>query len=45
VVRQVKELVMGEIFLAGVVVLLLIVMIDEYLEAYDEWRKDIDDES
>jgi len=35
---------MGEIFLAGVVVLLLIVMIDEYLEAYDEWRKDIDDE-
>ena len=44
-VRQVKELVMGEIFLAGVVVLLLIVMIDEYLEAYDEWRKDIDDES
>ena len=35
---------MGEIFLIGVVVLLLIVMIDEYLEAYDELHKDIDDE-
>jgi len=34
---------MGEIFLAGVVVLLLIVMIDEYLEAYDEWRNDEDE--
>ena len=34
---------MGEIFLAGVVVLLLIVMIDEYLEAYDEWRNDDDE--
>ena len=31
---------MGEIFLAGVVVLLLIVMIDEYLEAYDEYMGD-----
>ena len=31
---------MGEIFLAGVVVLLLIVMIDEYLEAYDEYMDD-----
>ena len=35
---------MGEIFLAGVVVLLLIVMIDEYLEAYDEYMGDDDDE-
>jgi len=35
---------MGEIFLAGVVILLLIVMIDEYLETYDEWRKDIDED-
>ena len=35
---------MGEIFLAGVVVLLLIVMIDEYLEAYDEYMGDDEDE-
>ena len=35
---------MGEIFLAGVVVLLLIVMIDEYLEAYDEYMGGDDDE-
>ena len=35
---------MGEIFLAGVVILLLIVMADEFFEAYEEWRKDIDDE-
>ena len=35
---------MGEIFLAGVVILLLIVMIDEYLEAYDEWRDGLDDD-
>jgi hypothetical protein len=35
---------MGEIFLAGVVVLLLIVMIDEYLEAYDEYMGDDDEE-
>ena len=34
----------GEIFLAGVVVLLLIVMVDEYLKAYDEWRDGLDDE-
>ncbi len=34
---------MGEIFLAGIVILLLIVMIDEFFEAYDEWR-DGDDE-
>ena len=35
---------MGEIFLAGVVILLLIVMIDEYLEAYDEYMGDDEDE-
>ena len=35
---------MGEIFLAGVVILLLIVMIDEYLKAYDEWRDGLDDD-
>ena len=35
---------MGEIFLAGVVILLLIVMVDEYLKAYDEWRDGLDDE-
>ena len=35
---------MGEIFLAGVVILLLIVMAEEFFEAYEEWRKDIDDE-
>jgi len=35
---------MGEIFLAGIVVIILLVMAEEFLEAYDEWRKDIDDE-
>jgi hypothetical protein len=35
---------MGQIFLIGVVVIIVLVMIDEFLEAYDEWRKDIDDE-
>ena len=33
---------MGEIFLAGVVVVILLVMAEEFLEAYDEWRKNID---
>ena len=37
-------MIMGEIFLAGVVILLLIVMVDEYLKAYDEWRDGLDDE-
>lgn len=36
---------MGEIFLAGVVILLLIVMAEEFFEAYDEWRNGDDDES
>ena len=35
---------MGEIFLAGVVILLLIVMAEEFFEAYDEWRDGDDDE-
>ena len=36
---------MGEIFLAGVVVLLLIVIAEEFFEAYDEWRnRDDEDE-
>ncbi len=39
---SIRGISMGEIFLAGVVVLLLIVMIDEYLEAYDEYMGDDD---
>jgi hypothetical protein len=35
---------MGEIFLAGIVIIVLLVMAEEFLEAYEEWRKDIDDE-
>jgi hypothetical protein len=35
---------MGTIFLVGIVVIILCVMSEEFLEAYDEWRKDIDDE-
>jgi len=35
---------MGEIFLAGVVVIILLVMAEEFFEAYDEWRKDIDED-
>ena len=35
---------MGEIFLVGIVVIILLVMAEEFLEAYDEWREDIDDE-
>jgi hypothetical protein len=35
---------MGTIFLVGIVVIILCVMAEEFLEAYDEWRKDIDDE-
>lgn len=35
---------MGEIFLVGVVILLLIVMAEEFFEAYDEWRNGDDDE-
>ena len=35
---------MGEIFLVGIVVIILLVMAEEFLEAYDEWRKDIDED-
>ena len=35
---------MGEIFLVGVVIVILLVMAEEFLEAYDEWRKDIDED-
>ena len=41
---SIRSIGMGEIFLAGVVILLLIVMVDEYLKAYDEWRDGLDDE-
>ena len=35
---------MGEIFLAGIVILLLIVMAEEFFEAYDEYMGDDDKE-
>ena len=35
---------MGEIFLIGIVIIVLCVMAEEFLEAYDEWRKDIDED-
>ena len=35
---------MGEIFLIGVVIIVLLVIAEEFLEAYDEWRKDIDED-
>jgi hypothetical protein len=31
---------MGEIFLVGIVVIIVLVMAEEFLEAYDEWRND-----
>ena len=34
----------GEIFLAGVVILLVIVMAEEFFEAYDEYMGDDEDE-
>jgi hypothetical protein len=34
---------MGEIFLVGIVVIILLVMAEEFLEAYDEWRNGLDD--
>lgn len=36
---------MGEIFLVGVVIVLLLVMAEEFFEAYEEWRHGDDDES
>ena len=34
---------MGEIFLVGIVVIIILVMAEEFLEAYDEWRNDDDE--
>jgi hypothetical protein len=34
---------MGEIFLVGIVVIILLVMAEEFLEAYDEWRNGDDE--
>ena len=34
----------GEIFIVGIVVIVLCVMAEEFLEAYDEWRNGDDDE-
>ena len=34
---------MGEIFLVGVVVIVLLVMAEEFFEAYDEWRNGDDE--
>ena len=34
----------GEIFIVGIVIIVLCVMAEEFLEAYDEWRKDIDED-
>ena len=34
---------MGTIFLVGIVVIILLVMAEEFLEAYDEWRNDDDE--
>jgi len=42
--KSIKKKIMGTIFLVGIVVIILLVMAEEFLEAYDEWRKDIDDE-
>jgi len=34
---------MGEIFLLGIVVIILLVIAEEFLEAYDEWRNGDDE--
>lgn len=31
------------LFIAGVVIIIACVMLDEFLEAYDEWRNDEED--
>ena len=36
---------MGEIFLIGVVIIVLLVMAEEFFEAYEEWKDGLDDES
>jgi hypothetical protein len=33
----------GEIFIIGIVVIVLCVMAEEFLEAYDEWRNGDDE--
>ena len=33
----------GEIFIIGIVVIILLVMAEEFLEAYDEWRNGDDE--
>ena len=33
----------SEIFIVGIVIIVLCVMAEEFLEAYDEWRNDEDD--
>jgi hypothetical protein len=35
---------MGEIFLVGIVVIILLVMAEEFFEAYEEWRNSDEDE-
>jgi hypothetical protein len=35
---------MGQIFLLGVAIIIVLVMLEEFFEAYDEWRKDIDED-
>jgi hypothetical protein len=34
---------MGEIFLVGIVIIILLVMAEEFLDAYDEWRNGDDE--
>ena len=40
---SIGDISMGEIFLAGVVVIILLVMAEEFFEAYDEWRNSDDE--
>jgi hypothetical protein len=42
--KSIKKKIMGTIFLVFVVVIILLVIAEEWGEAFDEWRKDIDDE-
>jgi hypothetical protein len=36
-------LTLSELFLVGAVIIVVIVMLDEFSEAYDEWRDDDDE--
>jgi hypothetical protein len=38
-----SQMTMGEIFLLGIVVIILLVIAEEFLEAYDEWRNGDDE--